>query len=408
MTDSDKTALKAELALLRFNELTALAKRLRGGPLGFDPNRKFQRPMKDNFAEWIVAEWPASLIRDTMIQLASETPAEEAPKAPAAKPAGGDQQAASVAAAIAGALGGLSFGLTAEQTEAIAKRVAEGVAGPIALKAAEKAIADATIPRPITVIRKDGEGNETGKTDLGHQHMTFETLLKVCTTRGGDGYALNTWLVGPAGSGKTTAAKNVAKAMGLPFYFNGAIDNEYKLLGFTDAQGRIVSRPFREAWVNGGVYLFDEVDASLPGAVLAFNAALANGSCDFPDGNIERHADCIVIACANTFGSGATSEYVGRMKMDAAFVDRFVQLQWDYDETLERALSGNDTWVRKVHKVRKAVRDLGIRHVVSPRASMFGAAMLANGFPEVEVIEMTVRKGLSDEQWSSIRSKAGL
>lgn len=399
------TDLKTELSALRFNDLTALAKRIKGGSLGFDPNRRFQRPMKENFAAWIVSEWSEDVIRAAMADAAQEVPP-AASTGSDAKPAEGQQGGAQVAAAIAAALGGLSFGLTAEQTEAIARRVAEGVAGPIAEKMAAKAIAEATIPRPIVVVRKDGD-TET-KTDLGHQHHTFETLLKLCNVRGGDGFALNVWLVGPAGSGKTTAAKNVAKAMGLPFYFNGAIDNEYKLLGFTDAHGRIVSRPFRDAWENGGVYLFDEVDASLPGAVLAFNAALANGSCDFPDGNKPRHPDCVVIACANTFGSGATSEYVGRMKMDAAFVDRFVQLQWDYDESLEKALSGNDGWVRKVHKVRKAVRDLGIRHVVSPRASMFGAAMLANGFPEADVVEMTIRKGLSDEQWSSIRSKAGL
>ncbi len=402
MTDS----LKTELSALRFNDLTALAKRIKGDSLGFDPNRRFQRPMKENFAAWIVGEWPEATIRAAMADTAQEVPP-AASTGSDAKPAEGQQGGAQVAAAIAAALGGLSFGLTAEQTEAIARRVAEGVAGPIAEKMAAKAIAEATIPRPIVVVRKDAEGSEH-KTDLGHQHMTFETLLKVAGTRGVDGYSLNVWLVGPAGSGKTTAAKNVSKALGLPFYFNGAIDNEYKLLGFTDAQGRIVSRPFREAWTKGGVYLFDEVDASLPGAVLAFNAALANGSCDFPDGNVERHPDCVIIACANTFGSGATSEYVGRMKMDAAFVDRFVQLQWDYDETLERALCGNDGWVRKVQKVRKAVRDLGIRHVVSPRASMFGASLLANGFPEADVVDMTIRKGLSDEQWSSVRVKAGL
>src|SRR5690606_7558053 len=93
---------------------------------------------------------------------------------------------------------------------------------------------------------------------------------------------VNVWLAGPAGSGKTTAAEQVAKALKLKFYFNGAIDTEYKLSGFVDAHGRIVSTAFREAYTNGGVYLFDEVDASLPSATLAFNAALANGQCDFP------------------------------------------------------------------------------------------------------------------------------
>ena len=49
-------------------------------------------------------------------------------------------------------------------------------------------------------------------------------------------------MAGPAGSGKTSLAEALAKALGLPFFFNGAIDSPYKLAGFIDAQGRI-NRP---------------------------------------------------------------------------------------------------------------------------------------------------------------------
>jgi cobaltochelatase CobS len=398
--------LLAELSALRFNDLTALAKALKGGTLGFDPNRKFTRPMKENFAKWIVGEFEETAIRGVLAEGGSLRQAgnDEAPARDERKPAPeGAAVGNQVAGAIAAALAGMQFGLTAEQTAEIARTVAAEVAEPLALKAAAKAIAEATIPRPIVVERKD-----MPKVELGVQHEQFEQLLALCAMRGADGLPLNVWLTGPAGSGKTTAAKNVSKALGVGFYFNGAIDNEYKLLGFTDAHGRIVSRPFREAWTQGGVYLFDEVDASLPGAVLAFNAALANGTCDFPDGNIERHKDCVIIAAANTWGTGATNEYVGRMKLDAAFVDRFVQLAWGYDESLEKAIAQNNAWVAKVQKVRKAVRDLGVRHVVSPRASYHGATMLANGMSEVDVIEMTIRKGLSDDQWMQVRTKAGL
>ena len=256
---------------------------------------------------------------------------------------------------------------------------------------------------------------ETGeKVDLGLQHHRFEALLlrcRIALAAASKGKYVNIWLVGPAGSGKTTAAENVAKAieaeLGEPFQFqfNGALDSEHKLLGFVDANGNIVSRPFREVWENGGLYLFDEVDASMPGACLALNAALANGYCDFPNGKVYRHPKTVVIASGNVW-NGATEDYVGRFKPDAAFSDRFMKFRWDYDEKLERAIAQNDVWVDYVIKVRKAIKTEGIKqHVVSPRASMFGALMLAGGVPWPEVVDDCVRKGLPDATWALITAK---
>lgn len=234
------------------------------------------------------------------------------------------------------------------------------------------------------------------------EHKTYRRLLQLCQMRGFQGEPPNIWLVGPVGSGKTSAAAQVAQDLGLPFHFNGAVDNEYKLRGFLDAQGRLISPPFRKAFEHGGVYLFDECDASMPGAVLAFNAALSNGACDFPDGEVKRHPDCIIIAAANTWGQGATHEYVGRMKQDAAFLDRFIQLAWDYDENLEQAMSGNRHWTTRVQVIRAAIAELKIQHIVSPRASYWGAALLAAGVPEDEVLRLKVRGSLNDRQWQQI------
>ena len=204
---------------------------------------------------------------------------------------------------------------------------------------------------PVTVQLRS-ESGEVRKLEGLHHRRFADLLAKVQA-------GVNVWLAGPAGTGKTTAAHNVAKALELPFYFNGAIDNEYKLLGFTDAHGRVVSRPFRKAFCEGGVYLFDEVDASMPAALLAFNAAMANGHCDFPDGCFERHQNFRAIAAANTFGQGATADYVGRSRMDGAFLDRFVVQRWEIDEDLERAIAGNDKWVTYVQDVRRKVEGLG-------------------------------------------------
>lgn len=228
------------------------------------------------------------------------------------------------------------------------------------------------------------------KTDLGKQHFQFPTLLKILATK------LNVYLVGPAGSGKTHASIQVAKALNVPFHFTGAVASEFKLTGFMDAQGRIVSTEFRKAYENGGLFLFDEIDASYPQAVLAFNAALANDYMDFPDKRVSRHKDFYCIAAANTYGQGADRQYIGRNQLDAASLDRFVFIDWSYDENLERDLAGNENWSNYVQKVRRFIVANKIRHVVSPRASIFGAVLLSNGI-EREIVENTVLwKGLDE------------
>lgn len=233
---------------------------------------------------------------------------------------------------------------------------------------------------------------------LTNQHKSFIKLLKVVSCR------LNAYIVGPAGSGKTTAAENCAKAFGVNFYFTGAIASEYKLTGFMNAQGKIVSTDFRKAYEEGGLFLFDEIDASYPQAVLAFNAALANDFMDFPDGRINRHPDFYCIAAANTFGQGADRQYIGRNQLDAASLDRFVFIEWDYDEELEFIIAKNDDWVKKVQEIRKIIDKLKIRHVISPRASIFGARLLKNKIPENEVEELVIWKGMDSATKTKIKS----
>lgn len=241
------------------------------------------------------------------------------------------------------------------------------------------------IRKPIEVIVKVDNKKPN---DLGTQHFQFPELIKILATK------LNVYLVGPAGSGKTTAAINCAKALGIPFHFTGAIASEFKLTGFINAQGQIVSTEFRKAYESGGLFLFDEIDASYPQAVLAFNAALANDYMDFPDKRVERHKDFYCIAAANTFGQGADRQYIGRNQLDAASLDRFVFIDWKFDENLERELAANEDWVNFVQEVRRVIAELKIRHIVSPRASIFGAKLLASGLSRKMVEKSVIWKGL--------------
>lgn len=235
------------------------------------------------------------------------------------------------------------------------------------------------------------------------QHENFDLLLTICGTECKDG-RVNVWLHGPAGSGKTTAAIKVAEKLGLQFYFNGAIQETYKLMGYKDATGQYHTTAFREAWENGGVYLFDEIDASNPNAIVELNAALSTGLYTFPDQAepIKRHADCIIIAGANTVGAGGNQQYNGRMKQDAAALDRFVMLEWNIDETLEMDIATNKAWCLRVQSIRAKAKKQNAAVMITPRATFYGEALLKSGIDQTTVEKLVLKKGINDQVWDMI------
>ena len=83
-------------------------------------------------------------------------------------------------------------------------------------------------------------------------------------------------------------------------------------------------------------------------------------------------------------------------------MDRFKPLAWDYDEALERNGCGNEAWANRVIQWRANCARAGIEHIISPRASFDGAAMLAQGMDEATTIAVCVRKALTDSQWRQI------
>jgi len=233
----------------------------------------------------------------------------------------------------------------------------------------------------------------------------FPDLLRMIAARTASGKPLNIWIAGPAGSGKTTAAMNCAKALGMNFYANGAITSSFELFGFIDAGGVYHRTPCRDAYEHGGVYIFDDTDGSDPNATTAFNMLLANGHCAFPDGMVKRHPECIIIATGNTWGNGATADYVGRNRLDGAFLNRFVKLPWDYDVALECAMCGNTEWAHRVIAARNRARAAGLKVLITPRASEYGAGLIAAGFSEDKAAEYTYLADLSPEQRNMVEGR---
>ena len=235
---------------------------------------------------------------------------------------------------------------------------------------------------------------------IGLSHNKFPQLLQMLAA------GENVYAHGPAGSGKTTAAHKAATAFGVPFYFAAKVESEYMLLGFKDARGETVRTQFREAYEHGGLFLFDEMDASSPSAIVALNAALANGFCPFPDGVISKHPNFKCVGGGNTKLSGATRQYTGRTQLDAASIDRFAFLEWGYDNALEMELAGNKEWCLYVQAVRAAIAERQLPHLVSPRATYSGSNLLAMGtMTGEEVADAVIWKGLDPATVAQVLAK---
>lgn len=192
-------------------------------------------------------------------------------------------------------------------------------------------------------------------------HEEFETVLNFVMMNE------PVMLVGPAGTGKNVICKQVAKILNLDFHFSNAVTQEYKLTGFIDANGVYQETEFYKAFKDGGIFMLDEIDASIPEVLVILNAAIANRYFDFPNGKIEAHENFRVVAAGNTYGLGASYQYVGRNQLDAASLDRFAQVEIGYSPKIEEALTDDKELLNFIRIFRIACQQNGNNHIVSYR-----------------------------------------
>lgn len=191
------------------------------------------------------------------------------------------------------------------------------------------------------------EIQETEETWDGN-HKEYETILECIRND------IPVYLTGPAGSGKNFTIKKIACELGLDFYFTNSVQQEYKITGFIDAGGKYHETEFYKAFTQGGLFFLDELDASIPEVLVLLNAAIANKYFEFPNGRVDAHENFRVIAAGNTVGKGADLQYTGRMVLDSATLDRFVIVEFNYDERIELKLAENDAeLVEFIHELRR-------------------------------------------------------
>lgn len=147
--------------------------------------------------------------------------------------------------------------------------------------------------------------------------------------------------VGEKGTGKTTNAAHLAEALserwgremrfGFASMTSGTSPGEFK--GRITLEGFLPSL-FESIYEDGGVFLFDELDAGDENLLTLLNSALANGNFVNQQGKvIEQSEYFIPMAAANTMGLGANGRYTGRNRLDAATLDRWalgrIRIQFD-------------------------------------------------------------------------------
>lgn len=150
------------------------------------------------------------------------------------------------------------------------------------------------------------------------------------------------WLGGPAGTGKSTAARWTAEKLGMRYgeiNLAGALPSALK---GKDRLKEFVDSVFPDFYSNGGLLCLEEIDTAHPTVIPVINNALANDEFhnDADNKTYTRHSDFRLIATGNTWGTGATGEYNARNKLDGATLDRFRvgRVHTGHDQRLETYL----------------------------------------------------------------------
>ena len=167
------------------------------------------------------------------------------------------------------------------------------------------------------------------------RHHKFTELLQYARM------GFNVYLAGPPGSGKSKGCEELSRVFRIPFYpyYLSQFTSETKFLGFIDLQRELAITAFHLGWKDGGVINLEELDNTLPNLQGALNPFLESSEVLFPNNElIRKHTNCIIVASGNTVGLGGTPSFPERRAMDAAFRERFVLIEWDYDQVLEKLI----------------------------------------------------------------------
>ena len=210
----------------------------------------------------------------------------------------------------------------------------------------------------------------------------------------------NVYLYGPAGTGKSTVVGQIGEALNLPVYYYQALLSKWDILGRVGLDGNYVPSEFYKAFTEGGIVLVDEMDASVPEAIVSINTALANGYYAFPNGTAKKHPDFHFIGAGNTIGRGADADMTGRFALDQASLDRFALVYMGYSHDILMHTANNDeVLVKYFEDLQRVIRDNGMSLAITPRSLSRIVSQRDNYLDNPEEFNLHIPSDISEEDY---------
>lgn len=218
------------------------------------------------------------------------------------------------------------------------------------------------------LLIKKKEEEEKEKEELKKIQFSFSSLepedkLKSLIKAGMN----NIWMVGPAGCGKSTIARNTAKELDIPYLCIscgiGTSATEFTGYKYPTRE----ATKFAEFYAKKSIILIDEMTALDPSVAQVINAALANGEIETTTGTVLRHPECIIIATSNTFGNGADRQYVANNQLDASTIDRFTGAIIEVNYSVKYESQFDHEVVDYIYLLRNCIKINSLRRIASTR-----------------------------------------